>query len=452
MFELFMDPIIYIRFLTQFSPILFSFIAIIDSAYNMSLKGILYVFGVSLTLFIGKLISATFPFRVPGVEDGLNEKDFQISKIKSDKYGFDNPKYHPSCNLISKPDHAGWGTFYSSPDMYALYYTFTIVYMINSMLNGNDINIFILTILLFLFLLSSYFRTQVFYCVEFRDILVGMVVGGFIGFLWFVFVSITQTSLKIYDLTYFNVNRENNNKCKMKNKQFRCKKVKMNVEKDNELNIIKSEAAEQARNLYKVQNQLDKVDNFTAVWSLYRNIIKNINLVNNNANTSSNKNFYNILKDIGDSDINELITEEVIRKSGEYYFNNIYGLNDLNGDLNTNINNNDSKYYQLDDDTFRLIENNQSNDIKLYQALFTNYISFHKFITDGISSSIADQDTKNILNKIDNELTGSINLINNNEREENIENVKKYLPINILFKILTNPDDYFKIIEYLNVL
>ena len=150
-FELFMDPIVYIRFITQFSPILFSFLAIIDSAYNMTLKGILYVFGVTLTMSIGKLLSASFPFRVPGVEDGMKESEFGLSKLKSDKYGFNNPKYHPSCNLISKPDHAGWGTFYSSPDMYGLFYSFTLVYIVTSMLNNNDFNIFYHTMLNMMF-------------------------------------------------------------------------------------------------------------------------------------------------------------------------------------------------------------------------------------------------------------------------------------------------------------
>ena len=232
-FELFMDPIAYFRFLTQFSPILFSFIAVIDSAYNTSLRGILYVFGIMVSLSIGKLISASFPFRIPGIKDGTNEKDFITSDIKSNKF-------HPSCNLISKPDYSGWGTFYSSPDMYGLFYSFTLMYIISSMIKNYNVNIFILAILLFFFLVSSYFRTQVFYCVEFRDILIGLIVGGLLGLLWFIFVSIIEKTLKANNLTYFNSNKKGAEKCSMKNKQFRCKKIKVDNKKDNNLNDIKA--------------------------------------------------------------------------------------------------------------------------------------------------------------------------------------------------------------------
>ena len=51
------------------------------------------MFCVLLSFSIGKLISASFPFRVPGIEDGMNEKDFGSSKLHSDKYAFKNPNF-----------------------------------------------------------------------------------------------------------------------------------------------------------------------------------------------------------------------------------------------------------------------------------------------------------------------------------------------------------------------
>lgn len=433
--DLFMDPIVYIRFLTQFSPILFSFIAVIDSAYNMSLKGILYVFGVTLTLSIGKLFSASFPFRVPGVEDGMNEKDFATSNLKSDKYAFDNAKYHPSCNLISKPDHAGWGTFYSSPDMYALYYTFTIVYIINSMFNGNDVNIFILSILMFFFFLSSYFRTQVFYCVEFRDILVGMVIGGFIGFLWFIFVSITEKSLKIYDLTYFNVNRENNNKCKIKNKQFRCKRVKQDVEKDNQINNIKTEAAQQAKKMYDLQNKLDKEDNFTAVWSLYKKI-----LVYGEKNRPQPldllPDIQSLLETFRDSGtkLNELFNNDTIKKSIRDKIMSIYGVIDIEYDLSKKSDN-DSLYFEdaIGDELFKIV--------------WRNITFFNAFLEKTLSRANIDEEIKKILQKIKNEMETIKNNIN---EDSTIEEFRKILPINILYETLKDPNDYIKIANYLD--
>tara|TARA_X000000950_G_C13820784_1_gene621823 strand:- start:25 stop:1290 length:1266 start_codon:yes stop_codon:yes gene_type:complete len=407
-FELFMDPIVYIRFITQFSPILFSFLAIIDSAYNMTLKGILYVFGVTLTMSIGKLLSASFPFRVPGVEDGMKESEFGLSKLKSDKYGFNNPKYHPSCNLISKPDHAGWGTFYSSPDMYGLFYSFTLVYIVTSMLNNNDFNIFILSILLFFFLLSSYFRTQVFYCVQFRDILIGTVIGSLIGFLWFMFVSITEKSLKIYDLTYFNNNKENNNKCKMKNKQFRCKKIKLDVEKDNQIRDITLKANMNATLAAEASNKLDTEKNFTLIWKLYETIITKAR--NKNYNEKVNTTYKLNITDTETRSVYDFfnLNSQIINssKNNGRIIQNIYNVDKedlLTLPINTEICkkdgviNNKTKF--VIDNSYLVITDGSC--IKVKDVLNTNYFLFYNFFN---SISNSNYSTNSVLSSIKNDI------------------------------------------------
>lgn len=441
-FELFMEPITYIRFITQFSPILFSFIAIIDSAYNTSLKGILYVFGVLLTFFIGKLLSASFPYRVPGIEDGMDENAFASSKLESDKYAFKNPKFHPSCNLISKPDHAGWGTFYSSPDMYSLFYSFTIVYIISCMMGNNDLNIFVLTILVFFFILSSYFRTQVFYCVQFRDILIGLIIGSFLGFLWHLFVSISETSLKVYDLTYFNTNKENSDKCAMKNKQFRCKKIKTNSENDEKISQLKIEANQAAMAAMRSLNSINTSENFDMVWQLYLSILKKQLKLNND--------------DIGviplslkDNNENKNITTQisinnVVGYNIDNYIEKIYGTKDKERNFNESIdssnnlylhtNNNDEslyKYYSEQDESF--IENSDIPKIK--DVLITNYILFKNFIEDYNAARVTDNDKKPLVIK---------------DIKDAMDEEDKYIyPILILKDYLTDIKDYSKISQYI---
>lgn len=431
-FELFMEPITYIRFITQFSPIMFSFIAIIDSAYNTSLKGILYVFGVLLTFSIGKLLSASFPYRVPGIEDGMNEKDFASSKLESDKYAFKNPKFHPSCNLLSKPDHAGWGTFYSSPDMYALFYSFTLIYIISSMMGNSDLNIFILTILIFFFILSSYFRTQVFYCVQFRDILIGLVIGSFLGFLWYIFVSIVETSLKVYDLTYFNTNKDNADKCAMKNKQFRCRKIKTSAENDEKISQLKMEANQAAMAAMTALNSINTKDNFDMIWQLYVNILKK-QISNPTESNSSTMNIFITGKD--GKNITEIANDNVIGYNIHSYKEIIYGISDVETRFNENIDSSNVYLYNIGSNEKYKYYNNDGTittsktNPKLSKVLATNYILFKTFINEYSQNENAPNVIITINNKI---------------------NSGNYLfPIKILKDNLSDMKDYSKITQHL---
>jgi len=431
-FELSMDPIEYIRLITQFSPIMFSFIAIIDSAYNTSLKGILYVFGVLLTFSIGKLLSGSFPYRVPGIEDGMNEKDFASSKLESDKYAFKNPKFHPSCNLLSKPDHAGWGTFYSSPDMYALFYSFTLIYIISSMMGNSDLNIFVLTILIFFFILSSYFRTQVFYCVQFRDILIGLVIGSFLGFLWYIFVSITETSLKVYDLTYFNTNKENPDKCAMKNKQFRCRKIKTSAENDEKISQLKMEANQAAMAAMSALNSINTKDNFDMIWQLYVNILKK-QISNPTESNSSTMNIFILGKD--EKNITEIANDNVIGYNIHSYKEIIYGISDVETRFNENIDSSNVYLYNIGSNEKYKYYNNDGTittsktNPKLSNVLATNYILFKTFINEYSQNENAPNVIITINNKI---------------------NSGNYLfPIKILKDNLSDMKDYSKITQHL---
>lgn len=441
-FELFMEPITYITFITQFSPILLSFIAIIDSAYNTSLKGILYVFGVLLSFSIGKLISGSFPFRVPGIEDGMNEKDFGSSKLHSDKYAFKNPMFHKSCNLLSKPDHAGWGTFYSSPDMYALFFSFTLIYIISCMMGNNNINIFILTILIFFFILSSYFRTQIYYCVQFRDILIGLIIGSFIGFLWYLFVSIMETSLKIYDLTYFNINTENNNKCKMENKQFRCKKIKIDIENDDKISELKIKANQAALQAVKASNAINTKNNFKMIWDLYYTIINNE--ITNAENTNNNNTMYEYFETNKDNyTLNHIKDSHIIRHDFSSYSGKIYGIEN-NYNLSDYIDNTENiylknginyKYYNKDGK----IKSNNKQKPRIFQVLNTNFILFNNFI----SSYPESIDKPKIIDTIKSQLNIQVASASTNNSQ------MIQLPIQILKNTLTDMKDYTKITTYL---
>jgi len=392
-----------------------------------------------VSLSIGKLISSSFPFRIPGIKDGTNEKDFITSDIKSNKF-------HPSCNLISKPDYSGWGTFYSSPDMYGLFYSFTLMYIISSMIKNYNVNIFILAILLFFFLVSSYFRTQVFYCVEFRDILIGLIVGGLLGLLWFIFVSIIEKTLKANNLTYFNSNKKGAEKCSMKNKQFRCKKIKVDNKKDNNLNDIKAMASQEAINAIEAANKLDKVDNFQLVFKLYKSILNSSknDFESTNTNTTNDNNFFEYLKDNSNNNFSSLLNEYVITQSSNKnseVIQQIYGVESLNKPLNQNVNiseNNSEDGLVFLNTYYTINENNKiqkinSDETELYNIIFTNYLLFNNWFKKQTETNEQPQ----IINKIYETI------------RTNSEGSSSSLPIKILYNNLKNPNDLTKIQQIL---
>ena len=300
------------------------------------------------------------------------------------------------------------------------------------MMGNSDLNIFVLTILIFFFILSSYFRTQVFYCVQFRDILIGLVIGSFIGFLWYIFVSITETSLKVYDLTYFNTNKENPDKCAMKNKQFRCKKIKTNAENDGKISQLKMEANQAAMAAMSALNSINTKDNFDMIWQLYVNILKKqIKTAGDSIPGNMNK---FITADNDGKNITEISNDNVIGYSIDGYKEKIYGISDVERMFDEIIDSSNVYLYITSNENYKYYNNDgtitrSKTKPKLSNVLATNYILFKTFINEYSQK----ENAPNIITTINNKINSGDYLF----------------PIKILKDNLSDVKDYSKITQYL---
>jgi len=209
------NPKVYIRFFTFLAPMFMSTAAILDSALNKHLKGMLYVTGVLFTLMIGNLFSSAFPNRVPGIIKGTTKRDPST------------PLYDPACNIFDIGSN-GWGTMYSSPAPHAMFFAFTLVYVCAGMFINKTYNWLIFGIIVSLTLISAFLRLNPpMSCVNPIDILLGYVFGGFLGLGWFAAMYAFENSYKpSLDLTYFNLIQSDKEMCKLEKKSFKCSKVK----------------------------------------------------------------------------------------------------------------------------------------------------------------------------------------------------------------------------------
>jgi hypothetical protein len=208
------NPKVYIRFFTFLAPMFITLAAILESALNQNVKGILYVTGVLFTMLLGNLLSSAFPNRVPGIIKGTTNRNK------------DEPLYDPACNIF-EVSSGGWGTLYSSPGPHALFYSFTLAYICVGMFVNHNINWAIFALIIAFMFLSAFLRmSPPMSCVKPIDIMLGYIFGLLCGLAWFAAIYITENSYSpVLDLTYFNQASSDRETCKMeKNKAFRCTK------------------------------------------------------------------------------------------------------------------------------------------------------------------------------------------------------------------------------------
>ena len=209
-----MNPRVYIRFFTFLAPMFISLAAILESALNQNVKGILYVTGLLCTMLLGNLVSSAFPNRVPGIEKGTTIRERGVAL------------YDPACNIFDIGNN-GWGTLYSSPGPHALFYAFTLAYVCVGMFINKNINWGVFGLLIFFMLLSAFLRlSPPMSCVKPIDIMLGYIGGLGCGLAWFMAIYMAENSSSPpLDLTYFSQKSSDRETCTMeKNKAFRCTK------------------------------------------------------------------------------------------------------------------------------------------------------------------------------------------------------------------------------------
>ena len=189
----------YLRFFTIMSPMLIASYAIMQSAFNGTVKGVIFVAGAAIIMFLGKLISSSFPNRVPR-------------------------NFSAACNIFETAA-MGWGTTYSSPGPHQLFLWYTAWYICLPMFVNSTVNWSLFGLFIMLILGSAILRVWQLSCVRLIDVMLGALFGSCWGVLWWFMMSRAERG---YDppleLTYFNRDSDNQ-QCTIGPKAFRCKKL-----------------------------------------------------------------------------------------------------------------------------------------------------------------------------------------------------------------------------------
>ena len=104
----------FTKFFTLMSPLLISSFTLLQSAFNSNIKGVIFLLGAAIIMFLGNLISSTLPSRVPN-------------------------GYDAACNIIDT-DAMGWGTYYSSPGPHQLFLWYAATYICTGMFVNGLVN------------------------------------------------------------------------------------------------------------------------------------------------------------------------------------------------------------------------------------------------------------------------------------------------------------------------
>ena len=192
------NPMAYIKYFSLNAPMIIAAFIVMSSAFNQDIKGIIFMAGASVIMFIGQFISSSLGRKVP----------------KNADLG--------ACNLFSS---SGWGYEYSAPAPNALFLAFAASYLIIGMAVHHNFNWALFGMLLVVLIVNAFFRVQLLNCGTNIDILFGWAFGIIGGVVWYGLMSFIESQHDgALSLTYFGSD-SGTNKCKITNKKFKCKKL-----------------------------------------------------------------------------------------------------------------------------------------------------------------------------------------------------------------------------------
>ena len=192
------NPMAYIKYFSLNAPMIIAAFMVMASAFNKDIKGLIFMGGAMIIMFMGQFLSSSLGRKVP--------KNADLA----------------ACNLFSS---SGWGFEYSAPGPNALFLAFTASYLIFGMAAHNNFNWDLLGILLVILVVNAFFRVKLLNCGMPIDILLGWGFGIIWGVVWYGLMRAIESQHDgNLSLTYFN-DTSGANRCKITNKKFRCKKL-----------------------------------------------------------------------------------------------------------------------------------------------------------------------------------------------------------------------------------
>jgi hypothetical protein len=206
----------YIKTVVVFAPILISTCAIMLSAYNLDIKGLLYMVGIGINTFIGWCVSQLWSKAKPGMsyipKGQPNAGKARVNRAQD--LGSVN------CNIFGLNSNWGKHGFGSCPDTHALFLAFTVMYVLLGSIENGGGGSGISTLLFLIIILSGGIRIFTMNCCHWEDVFMGWFIGSMVGFGWFAAMRSLELSQKLH-ITYFN-EPTGNTKCNLTDKEYKC--------------------------------------------------------------------------------------------------------------------------------------------------------------------------------------------------------------------------------------
>ena len=218
----FRAPMTYIKTVVIFAPILISSCAVLLSAYNLDIKGLLYLVGIGINTFLGWCVSKLWSKAKPGMEyipstrpDGSRHPQAGQARVKrAQDLGSVN------CNIFGLNNNWGKQGFGSCPDTHALFLAFTTIYILLGSIENKGQGAGIITLLFLISILSGGLRIFTMKCCHWEDIFMGWFLGLIGGFGWFAAMRSLELTQNVH-ITYFN-EPTGNIKCNLSDREYKC--------------------------------------------------------------------------------------------------------------------------------------------------------------------------------------------------------------------------------------
>jgi len=183
------SPTNIFKFISAVSPILLTWFLAAASIFNQDIKGVIYLAGILLAIFINVLIANMIKSRPI---DGRSAV----------------------CEIFSLP----FTSTYNSPSLNSVIIAFTSAYLIHPMKDHEQMNFGIIAFLAVILVIDGVTRVTN-YCTPVAGVILGSVLGYFLGYLWFALFKSTGNE----SMLYFNETLSNNTVCSLPKKQtFKC--------------------------------------------------------------------------------------------------------------------------------------------------------------------------------------------------------------------------------------
>jgi hypothetical protein len=181
-----------VQLFSIFAPLFLGTFLVLVSVFNQNIKGIIYLSGVLLASVISYAISSM-------IGSAPLENESQI------------------CNIMESPIIPSQYRF-NIPNYNSMFISFTLIYLLLPMLSNNQINFWIIGVIVSIFSVDAYVKLTHF-CTVPRGITIGAIIGLTLGAVWYFILKLNsfESLLFFHDLT------SNNVVCKRpSNQTFKC--------------------------------------------------------------------------------------------------------------------------------------------------------------------------------------------------------------------------------------